>query len=260
MPPLLIDGFDPQTLGFKIGRVEGHRAAPERIYPLNELPGADGAILLSEDGVVKARRITLQAYQRGPDLPTLLANQDELLWRLWGRDVELIFGDRADRFIRGRAEPFEFPLIQPDLVQTAHHVRITFLCKDPRYYATALSSVAIGGAATPIPLGSAPSHPLITLNGAATGPQLVYRDAAGTERLRMDFGGTSIGSGASLVIDCDPEAMTITDGAGANRADALKLGRFPRFDPRDAYGLGGPWPTLEVSSGSGVVSYRKAWL
>jgi phage-related protein len=253
MPALTVDGFDVATIGFIVSEVEGHRGGYDLTYPLAEIPVADGVQLLAASGIVPARRITVSGYQRAPDLATLLTRKDELVRRLRARPLALRFGDQPDRYITGYVQSQEVPLIGPHLMQTYHYVRITFLCPDPRWYADAVTTVALSGSATPTPLGSAPVSPVVTITGPATGPQIIVRQG-GTEVSRMDFAGASVGGGASLVVD--GKALTIRDGNGASRASDLLSGLFPRLAPAPD----GTPPTLEIAGGSGSASYRQAWL
>lgn len=255
---ILVNGYDLAGLGFHAPQIDSHLAAPGRSYAISEIPERDDALLLSEGGTPQARRIQVNGWLQAPDRATLRLYADRFKGRLRGGALEVIFPDEPGRFIRGRAEQVTLPPIPPVFSQRAIYANFALVCPDPHYYDLTTQTVAIGAGAAQIALGSAPVRPIITLT-SGTGPVIIYRDAAGVARARMDFTGTSIGTGASLVIDT--HRMTIRTGAGVNMANALiSPSRWIVLDPYHAAGPAGPWPTVEVTNGAGEIRYRRAWL
>lgn len=255
-PALTVDGFDLASHGFTISKIDGHRSAPERALPVSEVAALHLAILLGTDGTVRPRRLAIQGSQSAGSVQALTAALEELQWRLWGKEVALTFSDRPDRFLRARVELLDIPPIAPVLTQRGHQVRLGFICADPRWHALQVTAVAFGGAGVQTPLWNAPVSPEIRITGASS-PALVYLDGSGAERGRMDFTGLTIPAGVDLIIDT--AAMTLTDSAGTNRADALLGGAFLQaLDPR--HRVGAAMPRLAVTSGSGTATYRKASL
>jgi hypothetical protein len=70
----------------------------------------------------------------------------------------------------------------------------------------------------------------------------------------------TLGSGDTLTIDLDLFLVTRTvSGIDTDDIAALSSGSFFNFDPRLADAYASDWPTLEVSAGSGVLTYRRAY-
>jgi hypothetical protein len=70
----------------------------------------------------------------------------------------------------------------------------------------------------------------------------------------------TLAGGDTLTIDLDRFLVTRTvSGVDTDDIAALTSGSFFNFDPADADVYAGDWPTLEVSAGSGVLTYRRAY-
>jgi hypothetical protein len=248
-----IDGVDLSTLGLITADVPELRDGVERDYPLGKVPGR-GAVHLSRRGQPRERRITVVGAIAAADHATVLTAMDSLKRRVGAREVQIVVADALTRYFTGRPESIRLPTIAPTLSQRMVHVRWTWVCTDPLAYDTTPQSVAFG-AATQMPLGSAPSRPVLTLSVPAGDVAVIYRDSGGTERGRIELVDVS---GAELVIDCDDQVITFDDESGA---ELLSGGDFLELDPLDG-AEGGPYPTLEVvgTVTAAVAVYRRAWL
>lgn len=151
--------------------------------------------------------------------------------------------------------------------QTYVSVELDFLLFDPYAYATSTSTVTFGTSPTDIPLGTAPSRgnrfvtSKITITGAATTPILRYKSSAGTTLATMSFTGYSPLASDSIEIDLARGLVEkIVSGVRSNAMSALANGwNFPALDPQDGVYQTSDWPTLEVTSGSGSITYSKAY-
>lgn len=248
---VLIDGIDMRTLGVRDSDIPELRDGLEVGYPTGSVPGR-GAVHLSRRGLPRERRITIVGWIAQEDHAAALAALDSVKRRLARREVQIVVADQVARYIHGVPESIRFPTIAPYQIQHGTHIRWTFLCVDPLFYAVAADSVAFG-AATQIPLGSAPSLPVLTLTNPSGDIAVIYRSSAGLELARIEFSDVS---GSELVIDCDNQVITIDDENGAG---LLSGGDFFALDPLHG-SEGGPYPTLEVSGAtSGTATYRRAW-
>jgi phage-related protein len=142
---------------------------------------------------------------------------------------------------------------------------MTFLCPIPYWLDISPTTVAFTSA-TDIPLGTAASAgrdewaAIITITGAATTPTLTYKDYTGATVGTMAFSYSPLG-GDSLVIDCGRHLVTkVVSGVSSNAIGSLTAGyTFPALLNVDASFVASLWPTLEVSSGTGSVTYYRAW-
>ena len=262
MPDITVNGFDLATVGFRSANVDQYLAAPGFNLALAEVAGRDDTLRMGST-TPQPRRIAVAGWIRAADRATLRLYADRFKGRLRGGDLRVVFPDEPGRFIVGFAEQVTLPPIAPVYAQTAVNANWSLVCPDPHFYDADLTTVALSATAAAVPLGSGPVRPIVTISGPATDPVVIYRDSGGVERARMSFTGTSIGSGASIVLDCT--RMTIISGAGVNMANALVgASRWIVLDPYHAAGPAGPWPTLAVTGlgtgGSAKVEYRRAWL
>ena len=151
--------------------------------------------------------------------------------------------------------------------QTYLAVELEFLLFDPFAYSTSLSTVNFTTSATAIPLGTASSRgntaseAKITITGAATTPILRYKNSDGVQVAEMSFTGYSPLANDYITIDLTRGLVTKTvSGVTTNAMGALATGwNFPAIDPQDGSFELSAWPTLEVTSGSGSITYYKAY-
>ncbi len=249
---MIVDGFDLRTLGFESDAPAGWRDVPPSRLQAIAIPGRAGVSAIADRPQVEARALSLSGIQSASNAATLLTQFDQLKRRLSRREVQVVFPDRSDRFFRARLESISASAIRPAFTQRAHHLRILLVCEDPRAHQTTESALAFG-AATAMPLGDAPVRPVLAI-ASPSNPVIIYRDAAGLERGRMEL---TISSASAVTIDCD--RLRIVDNAGDPRPEALTGGDFLELDPADANAAGTSWPTLEVTGGAGTATYRRAW-
>ena len=108
-------------------------------------------------------------------------------------------------------------------------VDITFLAQDPRWLATATSSIGGGtsiAAVIATSNGSSLTYPKFTFSGAYTNPTLTVYPGNGTPYITCAMTLTMVG-GDTLVVDCDPR----------NRQNAILYNGNPRLDILGTAGL-----------------------
>lgn len=244
-------------LGVKVGRIDGHRESPTRSVPSAPIPGRDGHVELADVATSGARIIRVDAVQVGSSTSDLLAKLDALKRLVLDGLVRVRTGDHSDREWIARCT-LRAGVIGPWIKSRAHSLRFEFRCPDPLAQSLSDSVVDFSGGATQMPLGTAPSLPVIRI-GNATNPTLTYKDAAAATIAQMRF---TITLGVGEFIDIDCLNQTIIDDQGANQVAALNpADGFIVLDPYDATDVDGPWPTLESSSGTvATATYRKRFL
>lgn len=260
---LTINGRDVDDLNLEVldlGGVYGgleYERADVRAYgsaggwPAGEATVAPRTISLrlSLDGTVANRRARLDAVHR----------------HLQGT-LEITLEDDSTRVIYGRVERQpgtpRFPRVAwTD--RTAHIDKtIEVVCYNPLWQDKTPRLVTFGTSPTQISLGTAPSPPIIRIQGAATNPEVIYRGVTGAELASMDFNGLSVAADQVLEIDMRTRRVVLEDLGASTRTDSLSdldSGWFFALDPGDGDRGGDIHPTLEVTSGDGECHYRRYW-
>lgn len=256
---LMVDGFDLSTLDFRVQSLAGHRNMPEAVWPQTDVPARYGPVLLSDTAQRKARPIKVQGVFDSTSLASLYANTDEAKARMDGALRTYTVVDNEAREHRAYLLKWEAQGLPPELTTPRTYVTLTLWCPDPRAYSTGDTVVNFGATATAVPLGNAPTHPVIRIAGTASAPALVYKTSTGGERGRVTLA-TTIGSTGYIDIDMDAGTLVDETGANVSAVYATTVSGFFALDPLDGTYWSSGWPTVEVSAGSGTATYRKAWL
>ncbi len=257
---IVVDGVDLQlVIGYVAADVSGYLASVGSMYTMQTVPGRDDALYTDHEPPVEARLIPITGTLRGATRAALVDAQRRLVRALRNGLLEVVFPDRPDLFIRGRVGAvMDEGGDGARLLQRDARLSFTLNCADPRFHEVEETEVVLNEDGIDIPLGNAAVRPLITISGPAVDPVLTYRDYTAETVAVMDFTGTTLLTGESLVIDT--YKGTIADGDGVNMAAALVSGsNWIRFAAGDAQSDDGPYPTLAISSGTAVAVYRKAW-
>ncbi len=143
-------------------------------------------------------------------------------------------------------------------------VTIGFIATDPLWYATSASAVSFAGGATQMPLGAAPSKPVIRITGALTNPTITLKNSSGATVGTMGFTVVLANAAHYIEIDCANRTIVHNTGANADGSGLLTSGDFLTLDQADADTVTPTWPTLEVAVTAGAVSaalstFRKAY-
>lgn len=258
--PLTLNGTDLATLGFVLEAAPGWKDAPPRSTASVVRPGRAGAYR-SAATQENVRKLTLQGTVRGSTFPDARAKIDAIRALLVSAQPAVItFPDDATRSVSGYLDQFVTDIGNgPSMIATALRARLDFSLLDPYAYDVTAQALAVSAAVVRAALGTAPSFPVITIAGAATNPVLSLYRHDGTLVGTLGLTLTTVG-GDSLVIDMDRKTITKN---GASVLAALSSGDFFALDPAVLQVGLGSTPTdqgyVTVSSGSGTMSYRRAW-
>lgn len=255
---LVVDGFDLSTIGLVVRRgSQGIRGSAPVSYPTRRVPGRPDAIRTATRPNYESRRLTVPASVVGATMTEMHDRLHELKLRLApGPERTVRFVDDESVEFRARVLQVDGQPTEPDQIQPRTDVAITFEADDPRIYEVAEQSIAISGTAAAVPLGTAPVSPVIRLDGSFTDPVLTYRDSAGTV---VETLGLSLSKAAGEWVEIDMASKTIVDDLGNSQIASLASGTFFDLDPADGDYPTSAWPTVEVSSGTGTVTYNKAY-
>lgn len=169
--------------------------------------------------------------------------------------------------IEGRLESLATVPFGPSLNPLAVRITAVFRCDEEPYWRDVeprTVALATAGTRYPIPLGTAPSSPIIRLMGTGSNPVLTYRDAGGAAVHTLTTGSHTLASDEYLDLDMRRgKAVHYDSGVADNPTNqsVVLSAAFPfALDPQDGdYGTSA-WPTLEVSAGSAEVLYWRRWL
>lgn len=256
---LIVDGVD---LGAEAGLVvrsgaSGIRGSVPVSYPTQRVPDRFDAVRTATKPQHQARSIVVPGTVVADDMATMHQRLHQLKSYLAPgpeRTVRLV-DDETVEFL-ARVQQVDGQPVRPDQIQPWTEVAIRFQADDPRIWDVDQQNVGIDGTPTAMPLGTAPVAPVVRIDGSATNPALTYADDGGAtvETLSLTI---SIGAGDWIEVDMDRK--TIVDQAGASQISALSGGDFFRLDPTDGDYATSSWPQVSVSSGTGTVTYRKAY-
>jgi len=223
--------YIPYALDTPLGTLS-FNPTPSSGYYLTDVAGLDGASMRSS-AVALPQRSGGYVYDslRGPRYPVLSGEVrvvDTLANRLTYLENLLAYTDtirQADGTLRwtptGLTERGCKVRLLDDVTITGAGVLKTFqvplVAADSLAYATSQSTAnrTGTGSLSVTPGGNTSTYPVITIHGAITNP-VVTNTLTG---LALDFTGTTIGTSASYVIDCNAE--TVVDGSGNNKIGNL---------------------------------------
>lgn len=261
---IIVGGVNLETVGFIADDIRGHRSMPRRTLPTTNVPGAIGPVVVSNIERWSARRMEFSGTLNAATFIEMQSRLDELKYRLAGQDLVVTVADDETREFRNvRFEEIPAALFRPHLIQTKTRVSLVAIANDPRGYSTADTvSASFGSTDLAMPLGTAEVGPVIRISGSTAGvvnPAVIYKNSIAAEIARLTLA-TTIGS--TGFIDIDLEAFTLIDETGANVSDLLNstASAFFRLDPKDGDFVNSSWATLQVTVGSAVATYRKAYL
>ena len=252
-------GVSLRPYGLLVERVDGWYVTPAPAFETVGIHGRAGAVKVAS-GAPQGRLLTVTGVVRAATLALRNTAIDQLKDAISSGILTVQRFDDVARMAIGSLEgqiqvvPHS-PAIRPS-------ARITFSIRCDSAWLSSIQPTlrALAAAATryTVPLGTAPSTPIIRLRG--TNPILTYRDAGGTIRKSMTF---TITMAAGDYLEIDMGLVKIrksVSGVVTNGRSTLTSGDFPwALDPRDGNQLAGIWPTLETSVGTGLVIYPKAW-
>ncbi len=263
---LTVNGLDlVTTFGFCPNETDGFFDAPDRSFTELAINGRAGT-LLAGPTTEQGRQITLTGTltTTAKTVAALETASDQFKDAVRSGVVRLIRTSTAGtaRVIDGVAKQIRLSAIGHPVSPTDLRVSIVFKCEDAYWSDLQPTSRLLGATRATLPLGTAPSTPIIRLMGSATSPVVTYRDAGGVAQKVATL--TSITLAATndwLDLDMRTGKITLSASGVVTNQLAQVTGDFPwGFDPQDGDYATSAWPTLEVSSGSGVAYWWKNWL
>jgi hypothetical protein len=273
MPRLLHNGQNTEALGFYVFGATLHSPASRAI---TSLPVIDRAGALIVPRIATAPHLLQLAGALLTSANTAAARvtaEHVLRDRLLSGMATWTYVDDVTppRYLTGVAsEPSVTPRggsgVHP-YSAVASDIAVTVSCQEAFWQATEPTIRAIPAAATryDLPLGSAPSAFVLRIMGAATNPVVTYRTAGGTVVWTLTFTVTLVATNDYL--ELDGTTGRIWKYASGVKTDGIALLTGGQqdwgvrgLDPQDGDSTTSAWPTIELSAGTGELSWRKAWL
>lgn len=262
---LSVNGFDLwTTFGFYLIEPQGVFDAVDRTW--NQIPvhgragvvfGAparEGGRKLQFRGGIKTTAGTTAAR---------VAAEDQLKDLLRAGLLRIVRNDGVTtaRMIEGYAGRINITPIGNTLTSSDSRVQFYVDCQDAYWQnqqPTVRNLISTGTRYT-LPVGTAPSSPIIRVMGSANTPVLTYRDAGGVAVFTTTIG---INLGASDYVDLDMRVGKVTKYVSGTPSDAIGTitGDFPwAIDPQDGNYTLANSPTLETSLGTAAAYWWNRW-
>jgi hypothetical protein len=252
---LWIDGVDARAAyGLQLGGSEGARHLPTRRLSTLTIPGTPGVTALASPET-DARPITLSGFLQGATAVDVRNKRDKLLAVLRRGRVTIRLADAPTREMAVDITDAQVATAAAQMLSRTLPLTIQALALSPWWRDTTDSTVSLTTTPAAIPLGTAPSLPVLTCDTPGAVLTVTHRDTLGAVVTTLVMAGLE--PDVPVVIDC--AARTIRQGL-ASALHTLLSGDFPVLDVVSQGDFAASaWPTLQVSQGTARCTYRRAW-
>lgn len=260
-------------------------------YDLNRIAIEDLGLTLEEGGPIQpALRLTRESQSmpgRVGGLPAPYANIEDRIFRFVSRvrtssvaariavmdgladalrgQVEIRDVQSPDRVTRGTVQIFEAQMPSPAFVNNTPQVVVEIRTPSARWD-TSSSSRVLSTTPVQIPCGTLPHRGRIFLTGVAAGAistevRFKYRGISGA-LLKELVVLPSLASGEYAIIDLDAQQIqkVTTSNVYSDVESWITSGDYLTISPRDGNRSMGVWPTLEITAGAALYTFRRNWL
>lgn len=250
-----IDGLDATAVyGLRVSDSSGARDLPSTRLDTVAIPDTPGVSLLA-DPVIEARPITVTGALQGATAADVRLKRDRLLAILRRGTLRLRMADAPSREITVHIVSAKITSSGAQQLARTLPITIETIALSPFWRDTTPTTVALSTSPAALPLGTAPSLPVITIPAPGVVVVLTLRTTLGAPVTELQLAGLQ--PGVPLTIDC--AARTIRQGAISQIATLIR-GDFPVLDVvRQGDFAAAAWPTLALAHGVGSVTYRRAW-
>lgn len=256
---LLVNGYDVANLGLAVGTWPGFLDSPSRILRPVPLDGRDGGVLSTLETSASVREFQVLGVLLQASVAETRTAWNKLKARLDQGLLELVFGDEPTLRIYAYCTAARLRINEMQFSAPGGQAELSLMALNPYRESIEPNIAALDQSPRPIVTGTGPSTGVIQLR-AATDPIITYRDQSGRIRAQMALEAT-IGSDEYVDINMQTAGMTrVAGGVRTNAISLLSAGAFFAVEARDADMENAAWPTLEVSSGTGVFLYRRTWV
>jgi hypothetical protein len=255
-----INGVDLLEYGVVLTSAQGWRGRPSRARDRAPIAGGAGTVP-STRATQGSRSIRVEGYC-GPTQIASLTDRSALLDALEVATAGLLeveFDDDPGRVFDAECVGLEVRPVNtiygaPSLLVDLELIADATTKRD----ATPLPR-SFGSTPVAIPTGTAAHGGTLWLYGAATDPVVTCRRADGAVAWELGFT-VALTADDFLAIDLLRHTVTLSDNSVTSNGIGLwTSGAWGAFRPEDADPIGGGYPTLEVSAGSGMLLSARRW-
>ena len=133
---LHVGAVDMGTLGLVTRKVTGHRDAPRKTWPRQQVPGRVDSVVMSSQPVWQPRTVDVFGTIVGTSHADMMANRTSLETAIHTpNEVDVSFVDDLTMKLVARCERFEVTDVTPGFQSWIATVRITFVAQNPVYVA-----------------------------------------------------------------------------------------------------------------------------
>lgn len=253
---------DLNDFGFIVDPITGIFDGAKVSFPTASMPGRLQTVVLNTEPTGEPRDLTVKGTVEAGTVALLTAQVRDLVgWCRRAVAVKTVHDANTYLPVSQVSVDIEHPSMQG--VALTCGVAITFRAFDPLWYATTASAITFT-TNTAMPLGTAPSWPVLRGTGIHTNPLITYKNHTGGTVATIGL--TISIPGAADYWEIDMANLTIVKSVSAVITDAiatLTSGGFFALDPADADTVTPTWGSLTVSYGSGsstaVSTFRKSY-
>lgn len=227
--------------------------------PTIQLAGQFGQVAGSV-GVGTARELSVECLLQATSVADRRTKLDEINRELTLGPCELRIQDDTDRVLVARLVSYGVEQFSDNPYGGQAYVNVTleFVADDPTWYDRTALGVGLSTAAAELPAGTLPSSPVLYLQGGSS-PTLTYAAHSGSTVSTLELSYTWA-SGDVYRVDLGLQTIDkIASGTRTNAIGVYSTGDFFALDPRDGDAAASDWPTITLSTGSGVAYYRRRW-
>jgi hypothetical protein len=258
-----LDERDVRAWGLQVSDVRGVLGPPDETLQTTPVADRAGVVLLSGQPQVAPRQVEIVGFV-DTDEPAHLDAALVALDRATRGVRRITTAHAPDRAFTGLRLRLTITIAGAPFVATRADVVVSYLCADPYAYDLSVRTVGLSTTPAALALGTAASAPDVVVFGAVTAPVVTTRTADGAVRGALAFVGLTLSTGDWLTIPGGQGTATVHRAAGTV-IDAVPFvtdstrAFFPVLSPGDGDPAGADWPTLELSGGTGLALYRRAW-
>ncbi len=174
--------------------------------------------------------------------------------------VELRVQDDEDRVLLARLVNYTAAQFSdnPYGGQPYLDVTLELVADDPTFYDRYARAVGLSTSAAEVAVGTLPNYGVLYLQGASD-PTVTYKAHSGETVATLELAYTWA-SGDVYRVDLGLQTIDkIASGTRTNGISVYSTGDFFSLDPRDGDAAATDWPTITLSTGSGVIYYQRRW-
>jgi len=211
-------------------------------------------------GLGSPRELTIECILQATSVSDRRTKLDAISRELGLGACELRVQDDEDRVLLARlvnysAAPFSD---NPYGGQPYVEIELQLVADDPAWYDRYAVGIGLSTSAAEVPLGTLPSDAVLYLEGASS-PTVTYAAHSGETVSTLELSYTWA-SGDVYRVDLGLQTIDkIASGTRTNGISVYSTGDFFALDPRDGDADASDWPTITLSTGSGVAYYRRRW-